>query len=62
MKVSIDPELCAECGTCADICPELFETSGDCVKVKRDDVPPEFGEACQEAMEQCPMGAISIAV
>ena len=60
MRVKVDEELCNGCGPCEDICPEVFEVVDDIAKVKADPVPPEAEEACQEAVESCPSGAISI--
>ncbi len=60
MKVPrIDPEKCAACGNCEEICPEVFELGDDGIShVVIDDA--EGLEACIEAaIENCPEEAIS---
>lgn len=59
MAVSVDMELCIGCGSCAEICPEVFEM--------RDDKAWVIGEDkcntcdCQSASDACPVEAISLA-
>jgi len=60
MKASVDAELCCGCGPCEEICPEVFQIVDDMALVKGTVVPPEAEEACREALENCPMEAISI--
>jgi ferredoxin len=60
MKVRIDEDACVGDGTCAETCPEVFETRGDLAVVIKDDVPEEFKERCREAAEACPVEAIII--
>ena len=58
MKAVVDKDLCSGCGTCEEICPEVFrlndegisEVIGSC-----DDV-----DCCEEAAESCPEEAITI--
>lgn len=58
-KVVVDQEACLGCGTCASLCPDIFEL--DEVLGKSRVIKPEGGdEACiREAMESCPVSAIS---
>ena len=58
MKARIDSDLCTGCGTCVDICPEVFEMTGDVVTVKFVVVPPQYEPACREAANECPSEAI----
>jgi ferredoxin len=50
-KVWVDDE-CIACGTCVDMCPDLFELEGDIATVKagadlsNDDSITEVAEAC----------------
>ena len=60
MKATVDQDTCTGCGLCPDTCPEVFEMDGDTAKVKVDTVPPEAADTCREAMEGCPVEAISI--
>ena len=60
MRVRVDEEACVGDGTCAEICPEIFEMRGDLAVVKMNDVPEEFEEKCREAAESCPVEAIII--
>ncbi|AAB91062.1 MULTISPECIES: ferredoxin [Archaeoglobus] len=58
MKAVVDRDLCIGCGTCEEICPEVFrlndegisEVIGSC----------DSAECCEEAMESCPASAISL--
>ena len=63
MKVKVDKDLCASCGVCTDICPEVFELDDDDkASVKVETVPPEAEDACRDAADQCPTEAIQIEV
>ena len=59
MKVKVDEELCTGCGLCADTCPEVFEAN-DIAKVKVEEVPEDAVDTCRQAVEDCPVEAISI--
>jgi ferredoxin len=60
MKAIVDQDACIGCGLCPDLCPEVFEMTGDKATVKTDTVPPEAEASCRNAMESCPVDAISI--
>lgn len=61
MKVRVDPDLCAGCGPCTEVCPEVFELGDDnLAHVKLDPVPPELEDKVREARDACPPGAIVI--
>lgn len=60
MKATVDEDLCAGCGPCEDICPEVFEIAAGMAHVKADPVPPQAEDTCREAMETCPAEAIFI--
>lgn len=60
MHAIIDLDACTGCGLCTDICPEVFELSGDVAVVKADPVPEENEDACEEAKDSCPVEAISL--
>jgi ferredoxin len=62
VKALIDEDLCTACGTCPEVCPEVFELPDDAevARVKVDPVPPDLEEKAKEAAEECPVDAISI--
>ena len=61
MKVRIDSSLCGGSGVCIEACPEVFDVNdeGETV-VKCEQVPSECAQACMEASEKCPTGAIEV--
>ncbi len=59
MEVRVDPELCIGCGTCVDMCPEVFDWSEDGkAYTLYDEVPGELEECAKEAAASCPVEAI----
>lgn len=56
-KPVVDYEACIGCGSCADICPEVFQLRDDKAYV----IGPEKCDTCncQEAIDVCPVEAIS---
>lgn len=56
VKIVVDKEKCIGCGLCPTVCPEVFAMGADgkaMVKAHKD-------IACvKEALESCPVGAIS---
>ena len=58
MRVRVDEDACVGDGTCAEICPEIFEMRGDVAVAKMEEVPDEFEDSCREAAESCPVEAI----
>ena len=60
MKAIVNPDTCTGCGLCVDICPEVFEMDGDLAVVKVKPVPEDSEEAVDEAVDSCPVEAISV--
>jgi len=62
MIVRIDEDLCSQCGSCTEICPEIFLMEDDkvIVKIGEKPVPRQFEEACREAADACPTEAIAV--
>jgi ferredoxin len=60
MRVRIDEDACVGDGSCADICPEVFEMEGDLALVKVDRVPEGLEEMVREVADGCPVEAIII--
>lgn len=57
-KVKIDKNKCIGCGTCAVIAPQSFRLGED-GKSEVIEPPGDKEEKIQEAIEGCPVGAIS---
>ncbi len=60
MKAIVDEELCIGCGLCEDTCPEVFEMGEDIAKVKANPIPEDAIESAEQAVEECPVEAITI--
>jgi ferredoxin len=59
MRAKVIAEECIGDGTCADVCPEVFEMRDDGLAyVIADPVPPDVEDRCREACEGCPVDAI----
>ena len=58
MSVYIDEDECIGCGTCEEICPEVFKLNTDTEKaevIMPDDVPEDLLE---EVIDSCPSSCI----
>ena len=57
-RVFIDEEECIGCGSCEEICPEVFVLNEDTEKAEV--INPEGGpeDLIEEAMETCPVECI----
>ena len=60
MIVYVDQDLCIGDETCVEICPEVFEMSGDVATTKMEEVEKAYEDECLEAAENCPVDAIII--
>jgi len=57
MAIKVDQETCIGCGTCPEVCKEVFEMNDDGDKAK---VIAQKNISCvDEAIEACPVDAIS---
>ena len=53
----VDEDLCIGCGHCVELCPQVFELDNDKSRVIGQD---KCGTCnCQEAIDTCPVQAIS---
>ena len=58
MKFNVN-ETCIGCGLCANTCPEVFHmTDAGVAEAIADDVAAGLEETAQEALANCPAGAI----
>jgi ferredoxin len=58
MAVHIDEDECIGCGTCEELCPEVFRLNTDTEKAEV--IMPEGGpeELIEEAIDSCPASCI----
>jgi len=60
LRIDVDQELCISCGTCIDLCPEVFKWNDDnkasCAAAE---IPVDLEEQTHEAAESCPTEAIT---
>ena len=63
MKASVDKELCMGDRNCNILCPEIFQYDEDLLMsiVLVDEIPEEYENIVNQAVEECPAGAISVA-
>lgn len=57
-EVYVDPDICISCGTCIDMCPEIYDWDDEGKAEAVDEVPDDLEECVQEALESCPVDAI----
>ena len=60
MKVNVDMNLCQSHGECVLVAPDFFDLGDDDVLVWKEDVPDDRRAEIEEAVNVCPMLAISI--
>jgi ferredoxin len=61
MKVSVNFDVCASTGTCAQQCPEVFEVRKDgYLYVLQDEPAEQLRAAVESAAALCPTGAITV--
>ncbi len=57
-RIVIDSDECAVCGTCVEICPEIFTMEEDAATAEVIEEGRAPGELIQEAMDSCPVECI----
>jgi ferredoxin len=60
MKVKVDQDICIGSGNCEATAPAVFEVKNGKSQVKVDTVAPDQEERVKEAVDGCPVEAISI--
>ncbi len=53
-EIIIDTYLCSGCGTCVELCPEVFRLGEMTGKAELVTVDPQITEAVYEAAAYCP--------
>jgi ferredoxin len=56
LMAKVDQDLCVGCGLCTQVCAEAFEMAADGKAVA---IAGAAGDCVQDAVDQCPVGAIS---
>jgi len=60
MKVKVNEDVCVGSGNCEATCPKIFKVIDGISRVQVDTVPKEEEECARQAVNGCPVGAISI--
>ncbi len=60
MKANVNKETCIGCGLCETICPDVFAMKESVAEVIVETVPPQAERGCRQAVESCPVAAITI--
>ncbi len=62
MKVSVDKELCMGDRNCNMVCPEVFKYDEDELMsiVQMDEIPEKYEALVNQAVDECPGGAITV--
>ncbi len=60
MKMEVDKTACIGCGACVGICDKVFGFDDNYAEVIVDEIPEELKEDAYDALEGCPVNAISI--
>jgi ferredoxin len=55
---AVDQDLCVGCGLCTQVCSDVFEMNAD-GKASVIDGADMSADCVQDAVEQCPVGAIT---
>jgi len=59
-KINLDQNKCIGCNTCPLLAPDFFEMDSVSYKAKVKQQPTEISETIKNAVDSCPVGAISI--
>ena len=60
MRAIVDKETCTGCRLCEETCPEVFELQDDVAEVIVDEIPPDAADAARDAVDECPVEAITM--
>ena len=59
MKARVTDD-CIACGLCIEACPEVFDMGEEVAIVISEVVPADVEDACKEAVDGCPVEAITV--
>lgn len=61
MKAYVKDHVCIGCGTCPEICPDIFHMTDEGIAHAVDrDIPEDILSVANDARESCPVDAIDI--
>lgn len=60
MKMTVDENACIGCGACVATCDKVFGFDDNYAKVIVDVIPEESVSDAMDALEGCPVNAISV--
>ncbi|MHC1770723.1 MAG: ferredoxin [Flexilinea sp.] len=60
MKAKVDQSTCIGCGLCTEICPEVFRMGDNGLAEAYQDYSSDLSKSVNEAVESCPVSAISV--
>jgi len=61
MRVVVDFDVCASTGSCAQICPEVFEVRSDgYLYILQEEPGEQLRDAVNQAADMCPTAAITL--
>ncbi len=60
MCMKVDEDRCVGCGLCEENLPFLVEMGRHYAVLKLNEIPDDYIEAVQEAIGDCPTGALSL--
>ena len=59
-RAYVNPDLCIGCGLCVSILPEVFQLNAEGISEVYAETPEDKREEVYEAVDSCPVKAISI--
>lgn len=60
MKMTVDKNACIGCGACVGTCDKVFGFDDNYAEVIVDEIPEDLKECAMDALEGCPVDAISV--